>query len=165
MVSHARCMLRAALLDVGGTLWPERLPPIAGVDPRVEPLSEALPSLEAGTALAVIRQYLTEQDASLEQRSHARAELAFRSEPVGGIPVALAASWSPRPSPAPCRSSLRIVQPLADRWRGSICPNPLRCCHALNRASDARVESVAHPPSQHVDLEPEVPAAPHQTVR
>jgi hypothetical protein len=54
---------------------------------------------------------------------------------------------------------------ISNSSRGSICPNHLRCRYALNRASDARAESVAHPLGQHVDLEPEVPAAPHQVAQ
>src|SRR5438270_5426032 len=62
-----RNMLRAVLLDVGGTLWPEKLPPLAGIDPCLEPLSQALPSLDSSTALAAIR-----------RRSGGSVEASFR---------------------------------------------------------------------------------------
>jgi HAD superfamily hydrolase (TIGR01509 family) len=77
-------MLRAVLLDVGGTLWPEKLPPLAGIDPCLEPLSQALPSLDSSTALAAIRRYLQQDDASLEQVTHRLVAAALRS--LGGTP-------------------------------------------------------------------------------
>jgi len=47
-------MLTAALLDVGGTLWPDRIARATGPDPRLAALARVLPSVEVPRALASI---------------------------------------------------------------------------------------------------------------
>jgi len=85
-------MLRAALLDVGGTLWPDKLLPPAGTDPCLEPLRRALPSVDPSAALAVIRRYLGDEDALLEQNTNDLVAAAIRSlgiSPTEADPVAV----------------------------------------------------------------------------
>jgi putative hydrolase of the HAD superfamily len=63
-------MLRAALVDVGGTLWPERLTSHVSADPCLEQLGRLLPELDAAHALARLRDELRTDDGSLEQDTH-----------------------------------------------------------------------------------------------
>jgi hypothetical protein len=59
-------MLRAALLDVSGTLWPRQVAPACWHRPCFDPLGRALPLADPNAALAVIRRHLREHDALLE---------------------------------------------------------------------------------------------------
>lgn len=71
-------MLRAALLDVGGTLWPERLPVRAGPDPCLEQLERILPGINAAPVLAALREELRKDDGSLVQDTHRLLAAAMR---------------------------------------------------------------------------------------
>jgi FMN phosphatase YigB (HAD superfamily) len=70
-------MLRAVLLDVGGTLWPQHLPR-CGADLRLERLRRLLPALEPAYALAVLLDYLR-RDTGLEQHTHSLLAEALQS--------------------------------------------------------------------------------------
>jgi FMN phosphatase YigB (HAD superfamily) len=63
-------MLRAALVDVGGTLWPDRLTRHVGSDPCIEQLGRLLPGVDAAQALARLRDELKSDDGSLVQDTH-----------------------------------------------------------------------------------------------
>ncbi len=63
-------MVRAVLLDVGGTLWPDRPTPHPGIDPCLEPLARLLPGIDAAHALATLRERLRQEDGSLVQDTH-----------------------------------------------------------------------------------------------
>lgn len=85
-------MLSAVLLDVGGTLWPERL--AAAPDPAayLERLRCLLPEVDVHDALVKLRQALARDDASLIQNTHAvlaRAVLDFGEPSTGVDPVAI----------------------------------------------------------------------------
>jgi len=60
-------MLHAVLLDVGGTLWPDRLTAHVSSDACLEQLGWLLPNLDPVRALAALRQHLREDDGSLVQ--------------------------------------------------------------------------------------------------
>src|SRR5215204_4379871 len=70
-------MLRAALLDVGGTLWPNALPAFGEPDPRLASLRLALPELDAGEAFAVLTTALREEH-RITQDTHAAIAAALR---------------------------------------------------------------------------------------
>jgi FMN phosphatase YigB (HAD superfamily) len=48
-------MLRAALLDVGGTLWPDQLTPSVDYDPCLRELQRLLPGVDSKRALSTLR--------------------------------------------------------------------------------------------------------------
>jgi FMN phosphatase YigB (HAD superfamily) len=62
-------MDRAVLLDVGGTLWPERLTAHVGEDRSLEQLASLLPGMDPARVLAALRAELR-QDDSLAQNTH-----------------------------------------------------------------------------------------------
>src|SRR5439155_6987049 len=64
-------MLRAVLLDVGGTLWPDRLTAQVPDDRCLAQLARLLPTLEPAQALAALRAALREDDSGLAQTTHA----------------------------------------------------------------------------------------------
>jgi putative hydrolase of the HAD superfamily len=64
-------MLRAVLVDVGGTLWPDRLTVRLGDDVCLERLTRLLPTLEPTHTLAALRAVLRQEDASVIQDTHA----------------------------------------------------------------------------------------------
>jgi FMN phosphatase YigB (HAD superfamily) len=63
-------MLRAALVDVGGTLWPERLTAHVSADPCIEQLGRLLRGVDGALALARLRDELKADDGSLVQDTH-----------------------------------------------------------------------------------------------
>jgi putative hydrolase of the HAD superfamily len=71
-------MLSAVLLDVGGTLWPDKIPFSPGLDPCLEQLSRVLPEVNAAEALAALRGALAQDDTSLVQDTHAVLARAIR---------------------------------------------------------------------------------------
>jgi HAD superfamily hydrolase (TIGR01509 family) len=71
-------MLRAVLLDVGGTLWPDHVTPHASADPCVE-LGRLLPGLDAAHVLNTLQAELRQDDFSLEQDTHGLLQRALRS--------------------------------------------------------------------------------------
>jgi FMN phosphatase YigB (HAD superfamily) len=70
-------MLRAALLDVGGTLWPNALPAFGEPDPRLAPLRLALTWLDASEALELLGAALREEN-GVTQDTHAVVAAALR---------------------------------------------------------------------------------------
>jgi FMN phosphatase YigB (HAD superfamily) len=72
-------MLRAALLDVGGTLWPDRLTVHVSPDPCLEALGRLLPELEAAQVLTTLRGALQHDDGSLVQDTHGLLADALRT--------------------------------------------------------------------------------------
>jgi HAD superfamily hydrolase (TIGR01509 family) len=63
-------MIRAVLVDVGGTLWSEKRTAQVGSDPRLKQLAQLLPELDAGHVLSSLRQELGQEDGSLVQDTH-----------------------------------------------------------------------------------------------
>lgn len=72
-------VLRAVLLDVGGTLWPDRLTAHVGADPCLEQLRQLLPEIDAARLLATLRGRLQHDDGSLEQDTHGLLAAALRT--------------------------------------------------------------------------------------
>jgi putative hydrolase of the HAD superfamily len=72
-------VLRAVLLDVGSTLWPDRLTVSLGTDSCQEPLGRLLPEVHAGHALATLRAALRHDDDSLVQDTHGLLARALRT--------------------------------------------------------------------------------------
>jgi FMN phosphatase YigB (HAD superfamily) len=72
-------MLHAALVDVGGTLWPDQLTAHVTVDACLEELRRLLPELDAAHVLATLRSELRHDDRSLLQDTHALLARALRS--------------------------------------------------------------------------------------
>ena len=60
-------MLRAVLLDVGGTLWPDRLAPASGPDGRLERVRILLPGTDPRQALDSFSRHLQRASEPLEQ--------------------------------------------------------------------------------------------------
>src|SRR5690349_11718487 len=81
-------MLSAALLDVGGTLWPERLAP-ALVEPTPRRLRTVLPDCDAELALATLHQHLRPLQDTLVQDTHAAIARALRELHASADPVAV----------------------------------------------------------------------------
>jgi FMN phosphatase YigB (HAD superfamily) len=79
MVVSQAGMLRAVLLDVGGTLWPDRLTPHLATDPCLEQLRQLLPHIDPGQALATLRAQLRQDDGSLVQDTHGQLACALRT--------------------------------------------------------------------------------------
>ena len=71
-------MLLAALVDVGGTLWPERLAVHNGSDKCVEQLRGLLPGVDAVLAYETLRRTLQEDDRSLVQDTQRLLSSAVR---------------------------------------------------------------------------------------
>jgi FMN phosphatase YigB (HAD superfamily) len=63
-------MARAVLLDVGGTLWSERLAARVDADPRLDQLARLLPELDAVHVLSTLGHWLRQEDGSLAQNTH-----------------------------------------------------------------------------------------------
>src|SRR5213080_2841962 len=63
-------MLRAVLVDVGGTLWPDRLTAQVPDDRCLAQLARLLPTLEPTQTLAALRAALREDDSGLAQTTH-----------------------------------------------------------------------------------------------
>jgi HAD superfamily hydrolase (TIGR01509 family) len=72
-------MLRAVLLDVGGTLWPDRPTVHVSSDPCLEQLGRLLPQVDAAQALATLRGELRQDDGSLVQDTHGLLVRAVRT--------------------------------------------------------------------------------------
>ncbi len=72
-------MLRAALLDVGGTLWPDQVTTNMGIDPCVEQLGRLLPQVDAMHALTVLRGELQQDTGSVVQDTHGLLARALHS--------------------------------------------------------------------------------------
>jgi FMN phosphatase YigB (HAD superfamily) len=72
-------MLRAVLLDVGGTLWPDRLTAHVAADPCLEQLERLLPGVDAASVLATLREHLRRDDGSLVQETHGLLAHALRT--------------------------------------------------------------------------------------
>src|SRR5437763_1612962 len=77
MTSHGR-MLLAALVDVGGTLWPDRLAVHVGPDKCVEQLRTLLPGVDAVRAYDTLRRALRQDNGSLVQDTHGLLSTAVR---------------------------------------------------------------------------------------
>jgi putative hydrolase of the HAD superfamily len=73
-------MLAAVLLDVGGTLWPDRVPfePEPGPDPCLAGIQRLLPEHDAAEVLLTLRTELARDDASLVQDTHGVLTRAIR---------------------------------------------------------------------------------------
>jgi FMN phosphatase YigB (HAD superfamily) len=76
-------VLRAVLVDVGGTLWPNRLSVQLSDDDCVSQLARLLPTLEPTRALAALRSALRESVTALEQNTHAELSRAVQRLGVG----------------------------------------------------------------------------------
>lgn len=63
-------MLRAAIVDVGGTLWPNQLGVTPSDETVLECLARVVPSCEPVDTLSRLRAALREDDTSIEQRTH-----------------------------------------------------------------------------------------------
>lgn len=63
-------MLRAVLVDVGGTLWPDRLTGHSSDEHCLTELARLLPDLDAGQSLNALRDALRVDDTSLVQDTH-----------------------------------------------------------------------------------------------
>ena len=63
-------MLRAVILDVGGTLWPDRLTGGSADEHHLPQLAALLPELDAAQCLLALRQALRADDQSLAQNTH-----------------------------------------------------------------------------------------------
>src|SRR5437899_2168789 len=72
-------MLRAALLDVGGTLWPDRLTAHVSEEPCLEQLGRLLPGIDAAHALTTLRGELRQDDGALVQDTHGLLARALRT--------------------------------------------------------------------------------------
>src|SRR5579871_6335477 len=70
-------MLHAALLDVGGTLWPDQLTAADNAAPMLE-LGRLLPELDAAQALALLQDEARQDARSLVQDTHARLARALQ---------------------------------------------------------------------------------------
>ncbi len=77
VMSHP-AMVRAVLLDVGGTLWPDRLTAQVAADPYLERLGRLLPDIDAAHALSVLRGQLQQADGLLVQDTHGELARALR---------------------------------------------------------------------------------------
>ena len=116
-------MLRAVLLDVGGTLWPDRLAVHLPDDVCLAQLQRLLPSVEPVQSLAALRAALSEDDSPLVQSTHAvlgRAIQRLGAECTGtdvvAVRRALCAPASPAISPFPhARDLLEAVRDLGLR--------------------------------------------------
>ena len=64
-------MLRAVLVDVGGTVWPDRLTGQRADDGCLARLARLLPSLDPAESLATLRAALRADDQGLAQNTHA----------------------------------------------------------------------------------------------
>jgi len=64
-------MLRAVLMDVGGTLWPDRLTGRSADEHCLARLAALLPELDAAACLIALREALRADDHSLVQDTHA----------------------------------------------------------------------------------------------
>jgi HAD superfamily hydrolase (TIGR01509 family) len=72
--------VRAVLVDVGGTLWPNNLQVFeGGVDPRLEPLRQTLPGVDPLRALAALQACLTSDAATQVQDTHGALRAAVRA--------------------------------------------------------------------------------------
>jgi FMN phosphatase YigB (HAD superfamily) len=72
-------MLRAVVLDVGGTVWPDRLTAHVAIDPCLEQLERLLPGVDAASVLATLREHLRQDDGSLVQETHGLLARALRT--------------------------------------------------------------------------------------
>jgi hypothetical protein len=72
-------MLRAVLLDVGGTLWPDRPTAHVSPDPCLEQLGRLLPEVDAAQALTTLRGELRQDDGALVQDTHGLLARALRA--------------------------------------------------------------------------------------
>ena len=64
-------MLKAVLMDVGGTLWPDRLTGRFADEPCLARLAALVPELDAAACLIALRDALRADDRSLVQDTHA----------------------------------------------------------------------------------------------
>jgi FMN phosphatase YigB (HAD superfamily) len=72
-------MLRAVLLNVGGTLWPNDLPVFEGEDPRLKRLRRVLPGVDPIRALAALRECLRADHMTQVQDTHGALAVAVRA--------------------------------------------------------------------------------------
>jgi FMN phosphatase YigB (HAD superfamily) len=72
-------MLRAVLVDVGGTLWPDQFTGPRSDEPVLARLAELLPGVTPAESLAVLRAALRDDDQSLDQNTLAVLGGAVRS--------------------------------------------------------------------------------------
>jgi len=78
-------MLRAVLLDVGGTLWPDQLTPHVDPDPCLQQLRRLLPEVDPGRALATLREEIqcglaeADRTGTAVQDMHALVRRALRA--------------------------------------------------------------------------------------
>ena len=71
-------MLKAALVDVGGTLWPDRPTGHVSDQPCLEALAKLLPGLPPAEALSALRAALGAENDSPVQQTHATVAKAVR---------------------------------------------------------------------------------------
>ena len=83
-------MLRAVLLDVGGTLWPDHVTAHVSADPRLE-LRRLLPELDATQVLTTLQGELRQDDRSLVQDTHGLLARALRTLGVNTADVDIVA--------------------------------------------------------------------------
>ena len=72
-------MLRAVLMDVGGTLWPDRLTGRLADEHCLARLAALVPELNAAACLVALRDALRADDRSLVQDTHAVLAMALHS--------------------------------------------------------------------------------------
>jgi FMN phosphatase YigB (HAD superfamily) len=108
-------MYRAALLDVGGTLWPEKLTAHVGPDRPLEQLARLLPGMDPARVLAALRAELR-QDDSLAQDTHGL--LAHALEGLGVDPTEVDVVAVRRALCAPAVPGIRLFPGAADLLAG-----------------------------------------------
>jgi putative hydrolase of the HAD superfamily len=139
-------MLRAVLLDVGGTLWPDQLTTHLDRNFYLERLGQLLPKLDAARALDTLRAQLGEDDGSLVQDTHGLLARALRT--LGADPSGLNVLAVRRALCAPAVSGVRLF-PGAGELLATIRRLSLRCVIVSN----VEVRGAIEYQSDFVDLE------------
>jgi HAD superfamily hydrolase (TIGR01509 family) len=124
-------MLAAALLDVGGTLWPERLAAREGEDPRLARLADLLPSVDITWAFAALQAALRGIEDGRPQATHGLIDEALSE--LGLAPGSVDARDIRRALCEPAISSIRLF-PGAPELLAEIRELGLRCVLVSNAA-------------------------------